>query len=73
MINVGQIELGVRGWIFVLACLIEELPTGFPDALSHLDLWFCWFGLGRMKHFKNQNPKDQELVFHPCVNLHREK
>ena len=59
-------------WLeFVVACLTEELPTGFSVALLHL--WFCWFGLLRNELLQPLTTKDRERESHPCVNLHREK
>ena len=59
-------------WLeFVLACLVECLPTSFPVALLHL--WFCWFGLVRNEIPQSLNLKDRERESHPCVNLHRER
>ena len=54
----------------VFACLIEELPTGFPVApFTSLVLLF---GLERNEILQSLSPKDRELVFQPCVNLHQE-
>ena len=45
-------------WLeFVLACLTEELATGFPVALLHI--WFCWFGLVSNEILQSLTPKDQ--------------
>ena len=58
-------------WLkFVVACLNEELPTGFTVALLHL--WFCWFGLVRNEILQSLNPKDRERVpqlLQNCVKL----
>ena len=66
-----QIEIGVRGWNLFFACLVEDLPTSFSVALSHL--WFCWFGLVKNEILLQPNSKDRERESHPCVNLHRER
>ena len=58
VINVGQIEIGVRGWILFSHVLLDDLRTGFPVALLHL--WFCWFGLVRNEILQSPNPKDRE-------------
>ena len=50
---------GWCSWLeLVFACLIEDLPTGFPVALLHL--WFCWFGLVTNEILQSLNPKDVE-------------
>ena len=69
VINVGQIEISVRGWNLFFACLVECLPTSFTVALLHH--WFCWFGLVRNDILQSHR-KDRERESHPCVNLHRE-
>ena len=43
--------------------------TGFPV----LDLCCCGVGLVKNEALLQPNTKDQELEFHPCVHLHREK
>ena len=54
MINIGQIESGVRGWNLFLHVWLS-LPTSFPVALLHL--WFCWFGLVGNVILQSPNPK----------------
>ena len=43
MINIGQIEIGVRGWNLFSHVWHWELPTGFTMALTSLVL-LVWFG-----------------------------
>ena len=62
--DIGVLELDavVHVWLGSLQRVSPELFLGF------FVLARC-----RVKYFYNQNLKDQELVFHPCVDLHREK
>ena len=53
---------------FGCACLMWCHATSFLV----LDLWFSPVGLEKTESLLLLNPKDQELVFHPCVNLHQE-
>ena len=53
---------------FGCACLMWCHAT----SLLVLDLWFSLIGLWKCERLLTPNPKDQELVFHPCVNLHQE-
>ena len=54
---------GLEPWLgFGCACLMWCHATSFII----LDLWCCWI-------FELVSGRMQELEFHPCVNLHREK
>ena len=52
---------------FGCACLMWCHATSFLV----LDLWFSL--IRKSDKLLLPNPRDQELEFHPCVNLHREK
>ena len=53
---------------FGCACLMWCHATSFLV----LDLWFPLIELEKSERLLLLNPKDQELVFHPGVNLHQE-
>ena len=57
-------------FVFCCACLMGCYATSF--FLVHY-LWCCSIGLGKNETLIRSNPTDQELEFHPCGNLHREK
>ena len=54
---------------FGCACLM----WCYAASLLVLGTWFSLIDLGKNETLQQPNPKDQELVFHPCVNLHQEK
>ena len=53
------------------ACLIWQLLTGFPVALSWVHL-FCSVR-NEPNILQSPNSREWERQTHPCVNLHREK
>ena len=59
---------GLEPWFGIgCVCLMWCYATSFLV----LDLRCCWVGLVKNETLLKPNPKDQELEFHPCVNLHR--
>ena len=71
VINIGPIEIGVRGWnLFSLVWL--RICRQVSPWLSHI---FGFVGLARwgMKYFNHQIPKSKSGKYRPCVNLHQEK
>ena len=68
MINVGQIEIGVRGWNLFSHVWLSVCRRVSPW-LSYI---FGFVGLVRNEILQSVNPKDRERESNPCVNLHRE-
>ena len=71
-VSIAQTKIVVLIWNVgcVLVCLLDVC---YATSFLVLDLWCCWVRLVKNDTLLPPNPKDQELEFHPCLNLHREK
>ena len=72
-VNVKQNRTVVRGWSFGLifgVCSTWSDATSLPVPMNP---WFSLIGLEKSEILQSLNPKDQELGYRPCVNLHRLK
>ena len=68
--SVQDCSAGLEPWFGVwCACLMWCYATSFLV----LDRWCCWIGSEKNDTLLDPISKDQELDFHPLVNLHLEK